>query len=54
MGENQKNLVSPPNGQSPLLKYYLQWKTKEDFWGSGWDLEGEEGNWHGDGKANVW
>ena len=39
-------------GQSPHLKYHLQLKTKEGLWVVVWDLKGEEGNLHGDGRAN--
>ena len=41
----------------PSLKYHFQLKAKEDVRMLSvllWDLKGEEGNSHGDGKANVW
>ena len=54
MGQTQENYVTHQNGPSSHLKHHLQLKTKEDVRVVTWDFKGEEGNLHGDGKANVW
>jgi len=41
------------NGQNPYLKYHVQLKTKRMLGILVWDFKAEEGNSHGDGKANV-
>ena len=53
MGETHENWVTLQNDWSPHLKYHLQ-QTKEDAGVGVWDLKGEEGNSHEEGKANVW
>ena len=46
---------SDSGGSDLPVKHHLQLKTKEEVWGMVvWDLKGEEGNSHTDGKANVW
>ena len=53
MGETQENRITCQNVQNPDLKSHLQLKTR-DVEGSVWGITVEEGNSHGDGKANVW
>ena len=49
MGETEENWVSCLNSQ----RSHLQVKTEEGVEGNGMGLQGEEGNSHEDGKANV-